>query len=341
MTDDRITLAHGDGGLATHRLVTDLFMAAFASQAGDSAVLDAPGPGRLALTTDSFVVSPRFFPGGDVGHLAICGTVNDLAVAGAHPLWLTAGFILEEGFPLADLRRVVASMAATAAAARVSIVAGDTKVVGRGQVDGCFINTSGVGLVPPGRDLGPHRVQPGDAILVSGPIGQHGVAVLSVRAGLAFETPVVSDAAPIADLAAAALAAAPGIGCMRDPTRGGLATVLAEIALASGIDQIISDAMVPVMSAVAGACEMLGLDPLYMACEGRLVAWCPPEQAEAALAALRSQVGGEGAQLIGHATANGRSGRPPADHGRAYLRTALGGTRRLEMLTGENLPRIC
>ncbi|HYG57317.1 MAG TPA: hydrogenase expression/formation protein HypE [Symbiobacteriaceae bacterium] len=330
----RVTLAHGDGGLATRRLVADLFVAKLANpaleQGGDSAVLDWPGPGRLAMTTDSFVVSPIFFPGGDLGHLAVCGTVNDLAVAGAKPLWLTAGFILEEGFPMADLQRLVDSLAATARQAGVQIVAGDTKVVGRGQVDGCFINTAGVGVVPPGRDLGPRRIEPGMAIIVSGGIGEHGVAVLSARAGLSFETPVVSDAAPLGEVAEAVMAASPGLACMRDPTRGGVATAMAEIAEASGCDMVLEETMVPIAPAVAGACEMLGLDPLYLACEGRMIAWCPLSEAEAVVGAMRRLR--QGARVVGQVGGRG---------GRAFLRTSLGGTRRLEMLSGENLPRIC
>lgn len=333
---DVITLAHGDGGQATARLIAELFHPAFAnptlSRGGDSAVLELPGPGRIAMTTDSFVVSPLFFPGGDLGRIAVCGTVNDLAMAGARPLWLTVGFIIEEGFPMADLRRLVASMASAAHAAGVQIVAGDTKVVGRGQADRCFINTSGVGLIPPGRDLGPHRIAPGDAILLSGPIAEHGVAVLAARAGLFFETPVVSDVAPLHGLAAALAAAAPGLACMRDPTRGGVATALAEVAAACGLDLVLEEERVPLAPAAAGACEMLGLDPLYLACEGRLIAWCPASQADVALAALRRDPGGEGARVVGQAGGPG---------GRAFLRTALGGTRRLEMLAGENLPRIC
>ena len=331
MLGERITLAHGDGGLATHRLVSELFLPALQNaalaQGGDSALLDLPAqPGRLAMTTDSFVVSPIFFPGGDLGHLAVCGTVNDLAVAGARPLWLTAGFIIEEGFLIEDLKRLVTSMARTAAEASVAVVAGDTKVVGRGQADGCFINTSGVGLVPPGRDLGPHRVAPGMAIIVSGGVGEHGVAVLSARAGLSFETPVVSDAAPLNHAIAAALEAAPGVAVMRDPTRGGLATTIAEIAEQSGYDMLLEEERIPVAPAVQGACEMLGLDPLYLACEGRVIIYAPQTQAESIVETLK------GARVIGHVRERG---------GRAFLRTGLGGTRRLEMLQGENLPRIC
>jgi hydrogenase expression/formation protein HypE len=334
--DEVITLAHGDGGLATHRLIKELFHPALANPAlargGDSALLDLPGPGRIALTTDSFVVSPIFFPGGDLGRLAVCGTVNDLAVAGARPLWLSAGFMLEEGFPMADLRRIVASMAATAAAAGVMVVTGDTKVVGRGQVDGCFINTSGVGLVAPGVDLGTHRIRPGMAIIASGGLGEHGVAVLSARAGLAFETAVVSDVAPVHELAAAAVAAAPGLACMRDPTRGGIATALAEIAQDCECDLVLEEAAVPILPGVSGACEMLGLDPLYLACEGRLLAFCPAAEADGLVDALRRLPGGTGARVVGRVGGRG---------GRAFLRTAMGGTRRLDMLAGEHLPRIC
>ncbi|HEY3364102.1 MAG TPA: hydrogenase expression/formation protein HypE [Symbiobacteriaceae bacterium] len=336
METERITLAHGDGGQATHRLISELFQPLLANpalaQAGDSTILAWPEPGRVAITTDTFVVSPIFFPGGDLGRLAISGTVNDLAVAGARPLWLTAGFVLEEGYPLADLRRLVAAMAETAREAGVWVVAGDTKVVGRGQADGCFINTSGVGIVPPGRDLGPHRIRTGQAILVSGPVAQHGVAVLSARAGLGFETPVKSDVAPLALLAAAALDAAPGLACMRDPTRGGLATTLAELAEVSGCDLVLEENAVPVLPAVTGACEMLGLDPLYLACEGRAVLFCPAEEADGLLAALSLRPEGAGARVVGHVAGPGR---------RALLATPAGGTRRLERLFGENLPRIC
>lgn len=336
MHGDRITLAHGDGGHATHRLIQELFAPAFSNEAleqgGDSAVLELPGPGRLAMTTDTFVVSPIFFPGGDLGRLAVAGTVNDLAVAGAKPLWLTAGFILEEGLPMADLRRIVASMAAAAAEAGVQIVTGDTKVVGRGQADRCFINTAGVGLVPPGRDLGSHRIRPGQAIVLSGGIAEHGIAIMASRAGLSFDTPVISDAAPLGGLAAAVLTAAPGIACMRDPTRGGVATALADLAAASGCDMVVEEAAIPVAPAVAGACDMLGLDPLYLACEGRLIAFVPADQADGAVAAMRSHPLGQGARVVGHVTGPGE---------RAFLRTLYGGTRRLEMMAGENLPRIC
>ncbi|HEY8347036.1 MAG TPA: hydrogenase expression/formation protein HypE [Symbiobacteriaceae bacterium] len=337
MQGDRITLAHGDGGRATHQLIHELFQPLLRNpgleRAEDSTVLPWPeAGGRVAVTTDTFVVHPIFFPGGDLGRLAVCGTVNDLAVAGAKPLWLTAGFVLEEGYPLADLRRLVASMAEAARQAGVWVVAGDTKVVGRGQVDGCFINTAGVGLVPPGREMGAQAIRPGHVILISGGIAEHGVAVLSARAGLSFETPVVSDVAPLNGLATAVLDAAPGIACMRDPTRGGLATALADLAAASGCDMVVEEEAIPIQPAVMGACEMLGVDPLYLACEGRALVFCPEEEAEAALAAMRARPEGAGARIIGRVTGPG---------GRAFLRTLAGGTRRLEMLEGENLPRIC
>lgn len=336
MEEKRVTLAHGDGGRATHQLIQQVFQPALDNPglrlAEDSTILSLPGPGRLAMSTDTFVVQPAFFPGGDMGRLAVCGTVNDLAVAGAKPLWLTAGFVIEEGFPLETLHRLVDSMAKTAREARVWVVAGDTKVVGRGQVDGCFINTAGIGLVPPGRAMGSHAIRPGQAILVSGGIGEHGVAVLSARAGLEFETPVVSDAAPLQSLVAEVLEAAPGTACMRDPTRGGLATALADLAALSRCDMLVEEAAIPVQPAVVGACEMLGLDPLFLACEGRLVAFCPEDEVDAALAAMRSRPEGAGARVIGRVTGEG---------GHAFLRTTTGGTRRLEMLEGENLPRIC
>ncbi|MGE5674019.1 MAG: hydrogenase expression/formation protein HypE [Mycobacterium leprae] len=337
MAEERITLAQGDGGLATHRLIKELFHPLLSNptleRGGDSAVLALPhGPGRIAMTTDSFVVSPIFFPGGDLGRIAICGTVNDLSVAGSRPLWLTAGFILEEGFPVADLKRIVTAMGQTAAEAGVTVVTGDTKVVARGQVDGCFINTSGVGWVMPGLDLGAHRVQPGMAIIVSGGIGEHGVAVLSARAGLAFETQVSSDVAPLNRLSAAVMAASPHLAMMRDPTRGGVATALAEIAADSGCDLVLAEEEVPVQPGVTAACEMLGLEPLYLACEGRMLAFCPTDEVDAAVAAMRSLPEGAGAKVVGYVGGRG---------GRAFLRTPMGGTRRLEMLAGENLPRIC
>jgi hydrogenase expression/formation protein HypE len=330
--DARILLDHGEGGAASARLVREVFLAHLGAPAvlEDAAVVE--GGARLALTTDSFVVRPRFFPGGDVGKLAVCGTVNDLAVMGAVPRYLTCGFILEEGLPVADLERVVASMAAAAREAGVSIVAGDTKVVGHGEVDGLFVNTSGVGFVPAGRALSAGACRPGDAILVSGPVGDHGTAVMLAREGFGLETDLVSDCQPLADLAAALLAAAPGTRCMRDPTRGGLATTLLELCEASRVGMAIREPAIPVRRQVRAACDLLGLDPLFVACEGRLIAVVPPAEAGAALAALQAHPRGSGAAHIGAV------GAGPA---RLVLETALGGRRPLVALEGAQLPRIC
>jgi len=330
--DARILLDHGEGGAASARLVREVFLAHLGAPAvlEDAAVVE--GGARLALTTDSFVVRPRFFPGGDVGKLAVCGTVNDLAVMGAVPRYLTCGFILEEGLPVADLERVVASMAAAAREAGVSIVAGDTKVVGHGEVDGLFVNTSGVGFVPAGRALSAGACRPGDAILVSGPVGDHGTAVMLAREGFGLETDLVSDCQPLADLAAALLAAAPGTRCMRDPTRGGLATTMLELCEASRVGMAIREPAIPVRRQVRAACDLLGLDPLFVACEGRLIAVVPPAEAGAALAALQAHPRGSGAAHIGAV------GAGPA---RLVLETALGGRRPLVALEGAQLPRIC
>jgi len=335
---DRITLAHGDGGELTARLIDELFLKHLGSEAlaelGDAAVVPLAAPaGVVAVTTDSFVVDPVFFPGGDIGKLAVCGTVNDLAAQGADPVCLTAGFIIEEGLPLADLERVAASMGATAREVGVPVVAGDTKVVGRGQADKLFINTSGVGVLPDGPRLGPGLVRPGDAVCVSGEIGNHGVAIWSRREGLAFDTPVVSDCAPLHGLARKVRrAAGDGLRVMRDPTRGGVATVLNEVAGAAGVDIIVEEAAVPVNAAVAAACDILGLDPLYLANEGRLVVVCAAGRVEAVLEAMRTEPGMKAAARIGSVAVGG---------GRVFLRTALGATRRLERLRQSPLPRIC
>lgn len=333
----RVLLGHGSGGRLTADLFRDVFLPAFSNPvlaaAGDQATVRV-GPCRLAVSTDSFVVSPLFFPGGDIGTLAVHGTVNDLAVGGAVPRSLTAGFIIEEGFPLADLRRVVASMGAAARAAGVEVVAGDTKVVERGKGDGLYINTTGIGLIPEGVCLGPERIAPGDRIVVSGPVGDHGATIMAARGGLGVETGTQSDTAPLTGLVQALLAAVPGaVRCMRDPTRGGLATTLVELAAASGLRFWVDEARIPVRAEVASLCEMLGLDPLYVACEGRLVAVVAPEAAEAAVAALRAHPLGEGARLIGRV----QEGAP----GSVVLRTVVGGTRPLDALEGEQLPRIC
>ncbi|MBE1532180.1 hydrogenase expression/formation protein HypE [Actinomadura algeriensis] len=334
--EERVTLAHGAGGKATQTLVEALFVEAFRNPAletlDDGAVLSVDG-GRLVFTTDSHVVSPLFFPGGDIGELAVNGTVNDLAVCGARPLYLSAGFVLEEGFPVDDLRRIVASMADAAARAGVSIVTGDTKVVERGKADGCFITTSGIGVLD-GEALSASAVRPGDAILVSGPIGDHGVTVMLARGELDLEADLTSDTAALHGLTAALLDAVPGgVRMMRDATRGGVATVLNEIAQASGLGVVLDEAAVPVRPAVAGACELLGIEPLYVACEGRFVAVVDGDRAGAALDALRGHPLGAGAALVGTVRDD-----PP---GLVLLRTAFGGTRIADMLVGDPLPRIC
>jgi hydrogenase expression/formation protein HypE len=331
-----IVMGHGGGGKLTADLIRHLFLPAFANDTlaglADSAVLDSPGA-RLALTTDSFVVRPLFFPGGTIGDLAVNGTVNDLAMSGATPLYLTAGFILEEGLPLAQLSAIVTSMAVAAAAAKVRIVAGDTKVVDRGHGDGVYINTAGVGVVPPDVHISPANARPGDVVLVSGPLGDHGVAILSVREGITFETEIRSDCAPLADLVAGMLAVTPEIHTLRDLTRGGLAAALNEIALASNTGIVLDEQAIPVTPAVTAACEFLGLDPLYVANEGKLVAIVPPHHADAVLAALQRSPLGRNAAAIGVVT---------ADHpGRVVARTSLGATRLVDLQIGEQLPRIC
>ncbi|GAB4506455.1 MAG: hydrogenase expression/formation protein HypE [Anaerolineales bacterium] len=335
MKDEAILLAHGSGGRLTHELIRDLFLSElsnpFLDALGDAAVLP-PQSGRLALTTDSYVIRPVFFPGGDIGKLAVCGTVNDLSMVGARPLFLTIGFILEEGLPFADLRRIVRSAAQTAREAGVQIVAGDTKVVDRGSADQVFINTAGVGLIPEGVSLSPSAIRPGDVVLVSGTVGDHGIAVMAQREGLGLSTSLVSDCAPLNGLAQAVVACG-GVRVMRDPTRGGLATTLVELAQAGGVGLEIDESAVPVKDAVRGACELLGLDPLYVANEGKLVAVVAAEAADAALAAMQAHPLGRDARIIGRAT--------DAHPGRVVLKTLLGVSRVVEMLTGEQLPRIC
>jgi hydrogenase expression/formation protein HypE len=300
----------------------------------DSATLDlGTGSSRLAFTTDSFVVRPIFFPGGDIGRLAVCGTVNDLAVTGAVPRVLSAAFILEEGLPLADLRRISESMRRACDEAGVELVTGDTKVVDRGKGDRVFITTSGIGVIPPGRSLSIANARPGDRILVSGTIGDHGVAILSVREGIEFETQLESDATPLADLTESLLAACPTIRCMRDPTRGGVAGVLNELATASDVEVRVIESAIPVRREVRAACEMLGLDPLYVANEGKLIAVVPGDDAERLLAAARGHPKGQNAAIIGTVSA----GRP----GFVTLQTRVGGERVVPVLAGEQLPRIC
>ncbi|MFJ8577903.1 hydrogenase expression/formation protein HypE [Micromonospora sp. NPDC093277] len=334
--EPRVTLAHGAGGKATRTLVEGIFVEAFRNpilEALDDAAVLRPGVDRLAFTTDSYVVSPLFFPGGDIGDLAVNGTVNDLAVSGARPLYLSAGFILEEGFPVADLQRITASMAEAARRADVQVVTGDTKVVQRGKADGCYVNTAGVGLLERPVTLGAGQVRPGDAIIVSGPIGDHGVTVMLARGELDIEADLVSDTAPLHGLVAALLDAVPGVRLLRDATRGGVATVLNEVAQAAEVAVVVDEAAVPLRPAVTGACELLGIDPLYVACEGRFVAVIDGAQGEAAVTALRRHELGQDAAVIGHVAAD-----PP---GLVLLKTAFGGTRVVDLLVGDPLPRIC
>ncbi len=336
-----VTLAHGGGGRAMRDLVSEIFLPAFDNpilgvmedQARlELGALSVPGA-RLAFTTDGFVVRPLEFPGGDIGKLAVCGTVNDLAVGGAVPLWLSCAVVIEEGFEFERLRRIVASMRRTAAEAGVMIVTGDTKVVERGAADGLFITTAGVGVFPPGRDLAAAHVRPGDVILVNGPLGDHGAAVMAARGDLALETSLISDCRPLNGLMRALLEAAPGTRCARDATRGGVAAVLNEYAAAAKIGVVIDEARIPVRPEVDGVCEILGLDPLYLANEGTLVAVVPPEQAAAALAAMRARPDGAEACAIGEITAG------PA--GDVVMRTRFGSERLVDLMIGDQLPRIC
>jgi len=335
--EERITMSHGAGGKATQTLIEAVFLEAFRNPLleplEDAASLSVGGA-RLALTTDSYVVSPLFFPGGNIGDLAVNGTVNDLSVSGATPLYLTAGFILEEGFPVEDLQRVVASMRAAAEVAGVSIVTGDTKVVQRGKADGCYINTAGVGhFTGYSAALGVAQATPGDAIIVSGPIGDHGITVMLARGELDIEADVVSDTAPLNGLCASLLAAVPGVRAMRDATRGGVATILNEIAKAADVGVLVTEDAIPVRHEVRGACELLGIDPMYVACEGRLVAVVPGDNADAAVRALRGHPLGAEARVIGEVV----SEQP----GIVRLKTAFGGTRIVDLLVGDPLPRIC
>jgi len=333
---DRILLGHGSGGKLSAELLRDVFLPLFRSPAlnrlDDQAIVEAAGA-RLAFTTDSFVVKPLFFRGGDIGSLAVHGTVNDLAMGGAEPLFLSAAFILEEGLETAVLRRAAESMARAAEAAGVEIVTGDTKVVEKGSGDGMFINTSGIGLVPEGVSLSAANARPGDRVLVSGTLGDHGIAILSERQGIAFETPVESDSAPLHTLVREMLAASRQIRCLRDPTRGGLASTANEIAASSGVSIRLEEAAIPVREEVRGACEMLGLDPLYVANEGKLVAIVAPEAADAVLEAMRRHPLGRVSAAIG-TVQDGRTGV-------VTIRTPFGTTRIVDMLPGDQLPRIC
>ena len=332
----RVVLGHGGGGVLSEELIENLFLPAFGGRAGparDSAVLQT-GAGRIALTTDSYVVQPLFFPGGNIGDLAVNGTINDLACSGARPIGITAGFILEEGLELDVLGAIATTMGAAAAAAGVPIVTGDTKVVGRGGADQLFVNTAGVGVVPPGVEIGPERVRPGDVVIVSGALGEHGVAIMSVREGIDFGTEVRTDSAPLHRLVESMLAAGgPGVHALRDPTRGGLVASVVEIARAAAVGVELDEAAIPVPEAVASACSFLGLDPLQVANEGKMVAIVAAEAAEAVLAAMRARAEGAEAAVIG---------RVVSEHpGMAVTRTPFGTTRVVERELGEQLPRIC
>jgi hydrogenase expression/formation protein HypE len=332
----RVDMTHGSGGRAMAQLVDELFVRAFDNEwlrQGNDAARFAPPPGRMVMATDSHVVSPLFFPGGDIGCLSVHGTINDVSVMGAVPLYLAAGFVLEEGFPLADLKRIVESMAAASRDAGVPIVTGDTKVVEQGKGDGVFITTTGVGVVPDGVDVRGDRARPGDRVLVSGTLGDHGVAIMSLRDNLTFETTITSDTAALNGLVAKLIAAVPDVHVLRDPTRGGLATTLNEIARQSGCGIVIDEARIPVRPEVEAACEFLGLDPLYVANEGKLVAICAAGQAESLLAAMRGHPLGHDAAIVGEVIED--------SHHFVQMDTRFGGRRVVDWLTGEQLPRIC
>jgi hydrogenase expression/formation protein HypE len=333
---DRIVLGHGSGGRLSAELLRDVFLPLFSNpilnRLDDQAMLEIGGA-RLAFTTDSFVVRPLFFPGGDIGSLAVHGTVNDLAMGGARPLFLSAAFILEEGLAMEALRGIAASMAEAAQAAGVAIVTGDTKVVEKGKGDGLFINTTGIGLVPEGVHLSASQARPGDRVLLSGPIGDHGIAILAKREGLEFETEIVSDSAPLHDLVAAMLSASTQIRCLRDPTRGGVSSSLNEIAGQSGVSIRLEESEIPVREEVKGACELLGLDPLYVANEGKLLAIVAPEVAGVVLDAMRRHPRGAQASVIGIV---GNEHAPLVT-----MKTAFGSTRIVDLLAGDQLPRIC
>jgi hydrogenase expression/formation protein HypE len=331
-----IVLAHGSGGKLSQQLMATVvfpqFRNALLEPLHDGALFSV-GTERLAFSTDSYVVSPIFFPGGDIGKLAVHGTVNDLAMCGAKPLHLSVGFILEEGLPMEDFRRIVQSMREAADAAGVTLVTGDTKVVDRGKADKIFINTSGIGVVAPGREINPKRARPGDKILLSGQIATHGIAIMSVREGLEFETEIASDTAPLNGLVEAIFATGADIHVLRDPTRGGITSALSEITQAAGTGMVLDEARIPISEEVKGACEILGLDPLYVANEGKLLAIVPADSAAAVLAAMQAHPLGREAAIIGEVT---------ADHaGFVLMKTRIGGTRVVDMLSGEQLPRIC
>jgi hydrogenase expression/formation protein HypE len=332
----RVEMAFGAGGRAMAQLIEELFVRLLDNDwlraMNDQASVDVPA-GRMVVSTDAHVVSPLFFPGGDIGSLSVHGTINDVAVSGARPLYLTASFILEEGFPLADLARIVESMAHASREAGVPVVAGDTKVVEQGKGDGVFIATTGVGVVPAGIHIAADRARPGDKVLVSGTLGDHGVAVMSLRENLSFATSVRSDTAALHGLVAAMVEAAPDIHCMRDPTRGGLGAVLNELAQQSGVGIFLREADIPIREQVKAACEFLGLDPLYVACEGKLVAICPAQSAERLLAAMRGHPLGREAAIVGEVREDPNCF--------VEMQTGFGGNRIVDWLSGEQLPRIC
>ncbi len=331
-----IVLAHGSGGKLSGELIQKIVLPQFRNDLLEplhDGALFSVGDTRLAFSTDSYVVSPIFFPGGDIGKLAVHGTVNDLAMCGARPLHLSVGFILEEGLPMDDFWRVVTSMRQAADAAGVTLVTGDTKVVDRGKADKLFINTSGIGIVPKGVNIAPKRARPGDKIILSGSIATHGIAIMSVREGLEFETEIASDTAPLNGLVEAILATGKDIHVLRDPTRGGITSALSEITQSAGTGMVLEEARIPISEEVKGACEILGLDPLYVANEGKLLAIVPGDAADAVLAAMQAHPLGRRAAIIGEVT---------ADHaGFVLMKTRIGGTRVVDMLSGEQLPRIC
>jgi hydrogenase expression/formation protein HypE len=335
--DEIITMAHGAGGKASAALIDSVFVEAFgppeSGALNDASVVSLPSGERIAISTDSFVVKPHRFPGGSIGDLAVNGTVNDLAVMGAIPKWISAAFVLEEGFAIDELRDVVADMAKAASNAGVSVVTGDTKVVNRGAADGIYIATTGVGIMPPARELGPQRVQAGDLVLISGTIGDHGMAVMLARGDLALEADLQSDTAAIGHLVEAVFAAAPQTRWMRDPTRGGVGTVCNELARDANVAVILDESALPIEPNVSGACDLLGIDPLYVANEGKFVAVVPPDEADAALGAMKGAAYGANAAIIGEIRSD--------PEGIVVLRTTFGGTRIVDMLVGDPLPRIC
>ncbi len=332
----RVDMTHGSGGRTTAQLIEALFIRyldnEWLRQGNDQAAFDI-GEGRMVMSTDGHVIDPLFFPGGNIGSLAVHGTVNDVAMCGARPLYLSAGFILEEGFPLHDLERIVASMAEAATVAGVPVITGDTKVVERGKGDGVFITTAGIGMVPSGVNISGDRAQPGDAILVSGSLGNHGVAIMSSRENLQFETRIQSDSAALHDLVAQMVATAPDIHCLRDPTRGGLATALNELAQQSGVGMMLNESAIPVDPGVSSACELLGLDPLYVANEGKLICICPAPVADQLLQTMQAHPLGQNAAIIGEVIED--------EQAFVQMQTRFGGHRVVDWLSGEQLPRIC